>query len=340
MPSNDLAVDEAGCLTQLRRPAGDEHALDPGGAQVGDRSGAVLGVPAAAGREDGHRSTRSSTARMPPAARRLVTKACRAPKSRRVPRVRTTTPASPSARARSRSRSNAVASRRGARHPVRAAGATRGRRSSGLVGRGEHRHAREGAAAGGEVALALGGRVGDPLVQQTGGEGAHGAAGALDLLEAAPTPRAATSSVRDSRYQEPPPGSVTRPTLDSSARRIWVLRASRRPNRSGRPATRVVGQHGDGVGAAEGRAEGREGAAQHVDPRVLAGEHPQARHGVGAGTALVLGDAGRLTDPGPDPAQRPQGGGGEELVGGGPDPELELAERLGAGTPAASRWRR
>ena len=47
----------------------------------------------------------------------------------------------------------------------------------------------------------------------------------------------ATSSVSASTYQAPPAGSVTRPTLDSSARRICVLRAIRREKVVGSPAT-------------------------------------------------------------------------------------------------------
>ncbi len=45
----------------------------------------------------------------------------------------------------------------------------------------------------------------------------------------------ASSAVSDSTYQEPPAGSVTRIRLDSSCRRVWVLRAIRREKSSGRP---------------------------------------------------------------------------------------------------------
>ena len=50
---------------------------------------------------------------------------------------------------------------------------------------------------------------------------------------------------------------------------------------------------------------------------------------MGAHPALVLDDAAGLADPGPHPAHGAQGRGGEELVGGRPDAQVDLAERLG-----------
>ena len=91
----------------------------------------------------------------------------------------------------------------------------------------------------------------------------------------------------------------------------------------------VERQHGDGVGPAERGTERREGAAQDVDPRVLAGEHPQARHGMGASAAVTLGHTAQLADPGPDATQGPQCGRGEELVRRRADPELDLPEGRG-----------
>ena len=46
----------------------------------------------------------------------------------------------------------------------------------------------------------------------------------------------ASSSVSDSTYQEPPAGSSTRASDPSSTSRLWVLRAIRRENASGRPS--------------------------------------------------------------------------------------------------------
>ena len=49
---------------------------------------------------------------------------------------------------------------------------------------------------------------------------------------------------------------------------------------------------------------------------------------MGARPPLVLEHAAGLADAGPHPAQGPQGRGGEELVGGRPDAELDVAEGL------------
>ena len=54
-----------------------------------------------------------------------------------------------------------------------------------------------------------------------------------------PRQRRASSSVSRSTYHEPPAGSMTRATWDSSASTDWVLRASRRPRSLGTAADRA-----------------------------------------------------------------------------------------------------
>ena len=166
-----------------------------------------------------------------------MTKACRAPNSRRVPNVRTMTLGSPTVMARSRSRSNTIESRRGARARSPPVTAVRARRAAGC------------SPETGNIDTPVSGRRRVTICRSRSVHACSTQPCSSPSARARTAPPArstswkrdhtasATWSVRDSRYQEPPPGSVTRPTLDSSASRIWVLRASRRPSRSGRPST-------------------------------------------------------------------------------------------------------
>jgi hypothetical protein len=95
---------------------------------------------------------------------------------------------------------------------------------------------------------------------------------------------AASWSVSDSTNQAPPAGSETLPTLDSLGG--------------------VERQAGDDLGAADGGGEGGDGAAQQVDPRVVAADHPPAGHGMLDGAAGAGRHSADLADPGPEPAQR------------------------------------
>ena len=86
--------------------------------------------------------------------------------------------------------------------------------------------------------------------------------------------RSASSSVSRSTYHDPPAGSITLATFDSSSRTVWVLRASR-----GRQVARrssnggVVRQDGDRIGAADGGREAGDRGAHDVDGTVVAGRH-------------------------------------------------------------------
>ena len=75
-------------------------------------------------------------------------------------------------------------------------------------------------------------------------------------------------SVRSSMPPEPAAGSATLATLDSSISRSWVLRATRRAKRSGRPSAEVNGSTRHGIGAADARRKRGDGGAQHVHPRI------------------------------------------------------------------------
>ena len=145
----------------------------------------------------------------------------------------------------------------------------------------------------------------DPAVHQPVGEGAHGATGPLDLLEAGP------HGIRDlvgERLEVPRAATGVGDPADVGLVGEQDLGVAGEPPAEplGQAEHGVVGQHGDGVGAADRGAEGGQGAAQHVDPGVLAGEHPQAGDGVGAHAAPVLGDAAGLADAGPHPAHGAQ----------------------------------
>ncbi len=178
----------------------------------------------------------------PPAASRLVTKACRAPKARRAPSAAmTTVGACPWAEAyaalRSRSASKTSASRCGT-SPSGDGGNT----GAGLRSR---------------AVPPVSGNMLTPVMGWARSASASARSALVSAMRSATVPAAsattipppcssswkapqarwARSSVSDSTYQAPPAGSATAPTWDSAARTTEVLRASRREKRSGSPAT-------------------------------------------------------------------------------------------------------
>ena len=87
----------------------------------------------------------------------------------------------------------------------------------------------------------------------------------------------------------------------------------------------VVGQDGDGVGAAHAGGEARHGGTQGVHPRVVAGHHHPRAVGVVERRAVRRREPGDLADPRPQPAGGAELGDRLELVGGRGPSELELA---------------
>ena len=88
----------------------------------------------------------------------------------------------------------------------------------------------------------------------------------------------------------------------------------------------VQRQHRDGLRLADGRREGRDGAAQHVDVGVVAGDLPQRGDSVLHRSTLFRGHPEYLADPVPQGAQCAQSGDGDELVGVRRNPEQDAVE--------------
>ena len=95
----------------------------------------------------------------------------------------------------------------------------------------------------------------------------------------------------------------------------------------------VEGEHRDGRGAAQPRADGGDGAAQHVHPGVAARDHRGARDGVLRHRAAALRRAADVADAVPAAARGPELGQRRELVGGGGEAELQAGERLVGAQP-------
>ena len=86
-------------------------------------------------------------------------------------------------------------------------------------------------------------------------------------------PATARSSVSLSTAYDPPAGSDTAATWASSIEERGGVAGDPAAEGVGRPSALVERHHGDGVGAADARSEGRDGGAEHVDPGVVLAHH-------------------------------------------------------------------
>ncbi len=228
-----------------------------------------------------------------------MTNACRAPKSRWAPSVRTVTAACSRARARSRSASKRRRPGEGGSRRRWSSGRCGGAARGGVGEVGEHRDTRERAAPGGDEVLPLGGGGVPPLAQEPSRR-------ALSTPPARSTSRNRSqrggrrrrSASRGTRSR--PPGSVTgRRWTRRRGGSACCGRACARSG-SGRPATVVVGST---VTASAPPIEAPKTASvlrsTFVNGCSTAG-HPQARHRVGARAASASGTS-RASPTGPRP---------------------------------------
>ena len=142
-----------------------------------------------------------------------------------------------------------------------------------------------------------------------------------------PTPPAARSSVSFSTAYEPPAGSTTLRDVRLLHQQDLGVAGDPSRERLRRTDCRVERRDGDRVGAADAGREGGHRAAEHVDPRVAAGEQRLRQHGVLA--LRHLGGAAGVEHAGPGAAGGAQQRDGRQLLHRDAVPELEQAGRRG-----------